>query len=691
MKNYLWTPLLAVVLLFAGCAGPLDEGGTERSSGLSGSGLGIARVSMGSRGARTLQPDASVLEELRYSLRFSAENKAEVTPDLLTGTSADVELEPGTWSLDVKGYVSEEEATDPDNAVVEGTVTVTVESGAVSPVTVALIAKTETESGAGTLVYDIRFPANAESAVLSITPISPPGNRQERDLKAAATSEGDVWWAEIEMDNLPAGYYRLGLEVSVYDTEESRIRTARKTIVAHIYNGLTTRAEETLGPEDFWNTPVFTDIAAMSAWLEAAEKNTKDTPYQIVLRGLDVETDFAEGDDPLGKLYNALNGKYVTLDLGGCAGATTGNVTPAIARARKYRDKIVSLVLPAALKTLGAHAFYECVSLLSLDWPFSAEGASIGSFAFSGCVFLVSVNLPEGLETIGESAFQHCGFLREISLPTGLQEIGKGAFANCIFLRIVSLPAGLSQIGEEAFQYCSSLRELSLPAGLQQIGDRAFNSCSSLRELSLPVGLQQIGVGAFAGCSSLREISLPAGLQQIGSSAFTSCSSLEQVTLPVSLQQIGNSAFQGCSSLEQVTLPAGLQQIGTYIFRNCTSLRWVKWPVSDSDVTGSGTTGSAFMGCIQLEKVELPDRLQTIRANSFANCPALEVVVLHGTTPPALSNINAFPTGNSGLTFYVPDAAVNTYQDANNWNNAVYKDKIAAISTLAEENKPANW
>jgi hypothetical protein len=499
--------------------------------------------------------------------------------------------------------VSETEAADPANAVVEGTATVTVESGAISPVRVVLRAKAE--SGAGTLMYDLRFPANAESAVLYITPISAPGNRQERDLKTAALPSGDnVSRTRIEIDNLPAGYYRLGLDVSVYDSGEGRTLGARKTIVAHIYDGLTTTVEETLGSDSFASVQTFTGIATLSSWLAGAEENTKDTPYRVALRELNVETDFAEGDDPLGKLYNALNGKYVALDLSGCAtGEKIGDATSAVAYARKDKDHIVSLALPATLKAIGDYGFYNCVSLLSVDWPFSAAQESIGNYAFSGCVSLASVELPGRLETIGNYAFQNCSSLRELSLPEGLTQIGNYTFQNCSSLRELSLPADLTQIGNYAFENCRSLRELTLSAGLTQIGYAAFRYCSSLRELSLPADLTQIGDFAFENCSSLRELTLSAGLTQIGNAVFRHCSSLQDLSLPADLTQIGADMFANCTSLREIALPAGLTTIGASPFLRCSSLE----KVSLSADFSMDLTSSLFTDCASLSFQVAPE------------------------------------------------------------------------------------
>jgi hypothetical protein len=198
----------------------------------------------------------------------------------------------------------------------------------------------------------------------------------------------------------------------------------------------------------------------------------------------------------------------------------------------------------------------------------------------------------------------------------------------------------------------------------------------------------------FEYCSSLEEIALPAGLEKIDNYAFQYCSSLREVSLPEGLQQIGDYAFRSCSSLREISLPAGLLQIGNYAFQYCTALLWVKWPISPVNAgLGINVTGNVFSGCTRLEKVELPDNLKTIYNSSFSGCTALRVVILRRSASPltALNNANAFPTANTNLKIYVPDAQVSDYQGGTNWSNAAYSGKIVSITTLDQADDPSNW
>ncbi len=69
-----------------------------------------------------------------------------------------------------------------------------------------------------------------------------------------------------------------------------------------------------------------------------------------------------------------------------------------------------------------------------VEVPSKIEGfavVAIGEDAFAGNTAIVSVILPEGVETIGENAFASCSSLAVMTLPASLRRIGRGAFLRC--------------------------------------------------------------------------------------------------------------------------------------------------------------------------------------------------------------------------------------------------------------------
>lgn len=118
----------------------------------------------------------------------------------------------------------------------------------------------------------------------------------------------------------------------------------------------------------------------------------------------------------------------------------------------KNETRLISLIIPEGVTSIGAYAFTDCKNLTSVTLPSTLK--TIGDFAFAGCTKLTSVTIPKGVTTIGNSAFARCP-LRSVTIPEGVTTIGDSAFAGCQGLTIESLPATVVEIGRGAFTDCS--------------------------------------------------------------------------------------------------------------------------------------------------------------------------------------------------------------------------------------------
>lgn len=56
----------------------------------------------------------------------------------------------------------------------------------------------------------------------------------------------------------------------------------------------------------------------------------------------------------------------------------------------------------------------------------------LGAYAFYQCTSLVSLKLPKGITEIGVRAFQKCSNLADVAIPASVTSIGMLAFSGCI-------------------------------------------------------------------------------------------------------------------------------------------------------------------------------------------------------------------------------------------------------------------
>ena len=90
-----------------------------------------------------------------------------------------------------------------------------------------------------------------------------------------------------------------------------------------------------------------------------------------------------------------------------------------------------TISIPNYVQEFGNEAFRECTKLHSIDFADGQNLLSIGQYAFYNCSTLVSVTVPEGVQTLGAYAFYNNSSLVKIKLPSTLSVIGNYAFGNC--------------------------------------------------------------------------------------------------------------------------------------------------------------------------------------------------------------------------------------------------------------------
>jgi len=229
--------------------------------------------------------------------------------------------------------------------------------------------------------------------------------------------------------------------------------------------------------------------------------------------------------------------------------------------------------------------------------------------------------------------------IKKIEIGTGVTTIGTYAFYYCYSLSSVTIPNSVTSIGSNAFYYCHALSSVTIPNGVTSIGSSAFQSCSSLSSITIPNGVTSIGSSAFQSCSSLSSITIPNGVTTIQSSAFSYCYSLSSITIPNGVTSIGSSAFSYCYSLSSITIPNSVTTIGS----------------------------SAFYYCHALSSVTIPNGVTSIGSSAFSSCSYMSYIKFESTTPPTVSNSNAWNSVSTSTKILVPTGTLETYKTATNY------------------------
>ena len=222
---------------------------------------------------------------------------------------------------------------------------------------------------------------------------------------------------------------------------------------------------------------------------------------------------------------------------------------------------LASMALPSSLETIGTSATFTDCSGLEGEIDLSgvkAESSSSSYRMFEGCSKLVSVKLPQGMETISSACFQNCTALESVVFPEGVTSLGMNCFSYCTSLASITIPESVTSLANECFSYCMSLASIDIPDSVTSIGGYCFYICKSLTSIDMPEGVTSLGMNCFSYCTSLASITIPEGVTSIGGYCFLGCSKLASVTmLPTTPPTLGSNAFGGTASGLVITVPKG--------------------------------------------------------------------------------------------------------------------------------------
>lgn len=315
------------------------------------------------------------------------------------------------------------------------------------------------------------------------------------------------------------------------------------------------------------------------------------------------------------------------------------------------------LVIPSAIlkadgniynvTTLEADAFGWCTSLTSVEIPSSVT--SIETDAFAYCSKLTSVDIPSSVTSIGDRAFSFCGALTSVEIPLSVISIGMYTFAGCYAFTSVEIPSSVTSIGEYPFAYCRQLKTLifmgeNCPETFgKDILNGADNCTVYVPEASVDdykLNLLNVDASRVKGyveesaCEELVFTSIEGkngecsvkkandditgdnGKLVIPSAILTDDGNIYNVTA------LEDNAFLNCIGITSVVIPDELKGISDYAFESCDNLESVILP------DGIETIGSFAFYSTALTKVDLPASIREIGAYSFSSCEQLKSITL---------------------------------------------------------------
>jgi hypothetical protein len=297
---------------------------------------------------------------------------------------------------------------------------------------------------------------------------------------------------------------------------------------------------------------------------------------------------------------------------------------------------------------IGQEAFSGCSGLISVTIPNSVE--SIGGSAFNSCYGLTSITIPNSVRFIENDAFFCCDGLTSVTLGNSVESIGMWAFFCCSNLASINIPESVTSIEEQAFYACYRLTSINIPSSLTSIGNNAFSICSGLTSISVEEG--NTVYDSRDNCNAIiltdkdemivacKNTTFPSSVKSIAHSVFD-CLDITSLKIPRTVTKMDGSPIYTCPELTSIVVEEGNPMYDSR--DNCnaiietssnTLIAGCKNTVIPNSVTGIGD--QAFCGCITLESIVIPNSVTSIGNQAFSGCKKLESIVI----PNSVTRIN---------------------------------------------------
>ena len=283
---------------------------------------------------------------------------------------------------------------------------------------------------------------------------------------------------------------------------------------------------------------------------------------------------------------------------------------------------------------------------------------SIAERAFEGRNDITYLSIPYSIKSIGAYAFINCGseMTVNISDPEAWCQMKLGnehssPLSSAKKLMVydvetdrIDIPKGVTSIGNFTFYQCSCITALTIPSTVESIGSSAFEDCDYLTSLSLSEGLETIGGSAFEGCKRLKSLSIPSTVTSIKLNAFKNCTGLEQVDcFAETVPELGENAFEGVWNKATLRVPYTVE--GQYLktspwnqFGNITHLPYITY-VIDGEVYDKVYV--PFGTIIITPKVEDREGYEFSWGEYPKTMPDEDVTINGSYTPTAINGIKA--------------------------------------------------
>ena len=284
-----------------------------------------------------------------------------------------------------------------------------------------------------------------------------------------------------------------------------------------------------------------------------------------------------------------------------------------------------TVTIPASVQVISRYAFVELHSLLSIDVPNTVDSLGVGTF--QGCENLVSATLPKGLKSINAYLFSGCKSLKSFVVPDSVKIIYILAFANCSALSEVTIGYSTEKIVAMSFNNCINLKKINSLAPVAPVlfnGDPFGNVKKDEVLVNVPGGCMESYQTNWTSFSNFKEVWNPN--YNVFSDTYEGQTLYFRLKTDVLTDQ--TYAIVGYPRLDPTdieTLWDGYAKpVGTVVIPSTVEYNGQSYPVLD-------VGRCAFAYCDEITNVIVPEGVLRLGNATFYECPRLQSVELPQT------------------------------------------------------------
>lgn len=181
-----------------------------------------------------------------------------------------------------------------------------------------------------------------------------------------------------------------------------------------------------------------------------------------------------------------------------------------------------------------------------------------------------------------------------------------GMFAYTTELKSIEIPHTVTEFKRSVF-YSSGITDIVVPSSVEKYNSDVFHSSAlkSIKFEALADNSSSYTYGFLMDCKDLTKV-------DFGESTIT---------------RLDYDFLNGCSSLESVVLPDTITKINQRVFQDCVKLTSIKFPANLEMFSG----GAVFGNTPLLKRIELPEGVSSLHADTFANMTKDQTVCFAGS------------------------------------------------------------